>query len=90
MRSHRSGADGVVGIAEIFRNAFFEQVPCLTTPSAPSKEASRLLLDVASTPHAPGGNWQLREFINSSLAAREAMRLKVADGRVSQHRTGAV
>ena len=25
MRSHRSGADGVVGIAEMFRNALFEK-----------------------------------------------------------------
>ena len=37
MRSHCSGADGVVGIAEVFRNAFLEMVPFLTTPSAPSK-----------------------------------------------------
>ena len=25
MRSHRCGADGVVGIAEVFRNAFFRR-----------------------------------------------------------------
>jgi hypothetical protein len=25
MRSHRSGADGVVGIDEVFRNAFFKK-----------------------------------------------------------------
>jgi hypothetical protein len=50
MRSHRSGADGVVGIAEIFRDAFFRRGSIPTTPSAPLKEASRLLLDVASTP----------------------------------------
>ena len=25
MRSHRSGADGVVGIAEVFRNAFLRR-----------------------------------------------------------------
>jgi len=25
MRSHRSGADGVVGSAEVFRNAFFRR-----------------------------------------------------------------
>src|SRR5215472_8129853 len=55
MRSHRSGADGVVGIAELFRNAFLEEVPFWTTPSAPLKEASRLLLDVASTPPMSGG-----------------------------------
>ena len=27
MRSHSSGADGVVGIDEVFQNAFFEEVP---------------------------------------------------------------
>jgi hypothetical protein len=52
-RSHRSGADGVVGIAEVFR--FLEMVPFLTTPSAPLKEASRLLIDVASSPPMSGG-----------------------------------
>src|SRR5215470_12307441 len=61
MRSHRSGADGVVGIDGVFQNAFLEEVPfwttinaspyraCASRPSAPLKEASRLLLDVAST-----------------------------------------
>ena len=42
--------DGVVGIDEVFQNAFLEEVPFWTTPSAPLREASRLLLDVASTP----------------------------------------
>src|SRR5215831_20935214 len=67
MRSHRSGADGVVGIDEVFKNAFLEGVPFSTTinaspyrarasrPSAPLKEASRLLLDVASTHPMSGG-----------------------------------
>jgi hypothetical protein len=42
---------GVVGSAEVLRNAFFRRVvPFSTTRSAPLKEASRLLLDVASTP----------------------------------------
>src|SRR5215831_19110515 len=54
MRSHRSSADGVVGIDEVFQNAFLEEVPFSTTPSAPLKEASRLLLDVASTPPVSG------------------------------------
>ena len=56
MRSHRSGADGVVDIDDVFQNAFLEEVPFWTTPYAPLKEASRLLLDVASTPPVPGGN----------------------------------
>src|SRR5215467_7805045 len=58
MRSHHSGADGVVGIGEVFKNAFLEGVPFSTTPSAPLKEASRLLLDVASTPPVSGGEWR--------------------------------
>src|SRR5262245_25294836 len=33
---------------------FLEEVPFSTTPSAPLKEASRLLLDVASTPEGSG------------------------------------
>jgi hypothetical protein len=66
MRSHRSGADGVVGIAEVFRNAALEEmVPFSTTPSAPLKEASRLLLDVASTPPVSGGEWRA-QFIHNS------------------------
>src|SRR5262245_23805681 len=34
-----------------------DRVPFWTTPSAPLKEASRLLLDVASTPPRSGGEW---------------------------------
>ena len=64
MRSYRSGADGVVGIDEVFQNAFLEEVPFWTTPSAPLKEASRLLLDVASTPPMSGGEWHA-QFIHS-------------------------
>src|SRR5215831_16355566 len=64
MRSHLSGADGVVGIDAVFRNAFLEKVPFLTTPSAPLKEASRLLLDVASTPPMSGGEWHA-QFIHT-------------------------
>src|SRR5262249_12044540 len=37
---------------------------CVTTPSAPSKEASRLLLGVASTPPMSGGEWRT-QFIHS-------------------------
>ena len=35
-----------------------DEVPFPTTPSAPLKEASRLLLDVASTPPMSGGEWR--------------------------------
>ena len=45
MRSLRGGADGA---------------PRPTTPSAPFKEASRLLLDVASTPPMSGEEWRTR------------------------------
>src|SRR5215831_1867033 len=48
---------GVVGIDDVFHNAFLEEVPFWTTPSAPLKEASRLLLDVASNPPMSGGEW---------------------------------
>src|SRR5215470_6503214 len=34
------------------------EAPFRTTPSAPLKEASRLLLDVASTPPMSGGEWR--------------------------------
>src|SRR5262249_11520307 len=64
MRSHRSGADGVVGIDEVFQNAFLEEVPFRTTPSAPLKEASRLLLDVAAAPPMSGGEWHA-QFIHT-------------------------
>jgi len=47
MRSLRIGADGVV--ASLLQSA--------TTPSAPNKEASRQLLDVAATPPSKGGEW---------------------------------
>jgi thiamine monophosphate synthase len=46
-RSLRSGADGVVAHRKISR---------LTTPAAPTKEASRHFLDVASTPPHEEGN----------------------------------
>src|SRR5215471_7949461 len=57
LRSLLSAADGVVGIDAVFQNAFLEEIPFWTTPSAPLKEASRLLLDVASTPPMSGGVW---------------------------------
>jgi hypothetical protein len=37
-------------------------VPFPTTPSAPLKEASRLLLDVASIPPISGGEWRTHSF----------------------------
>jgi len=63
-RSLLSAADGVVVIDEVFQNAFLEEVPFWTTPSAPLKEASRLLLDVASTPPMSGGEWHA-QFIHT-------------------------
>src|SRR5262249_33874836 len=65
MRSHRSGADGVVGIAEVFGMRFLEEAPFSTTPSAPLKEASRLLLEVASSPPVSGGEWRAAQFIHT-------------------------
>src|SRR5262245_11675149 len=66
MRSHCSGADGVVGIDELLRIAFLKKVPFPTTPSAPLKEASRHLLDVASTPPMSGGEWRPNSFFIDS------------------------
>src|SRR5215831_20299379 len=65
LRSLLSAADGVVGIDEVFQNAFLEEIPFWTTPSAPLKEASRLLLDVASTPPMSGGEWGAPQFIHT-------------------------
>ena len=62
-RSLLSAADGVVGIDAVFQNAFLEEVPFPTTPSAPLKEASRLLLDVASTPPMSGGEWHAQVIL---------------------------
>ena len=76
-RSLLSAADGVVGIDEVFQSAFLEEVRFWTTinaspyrarasrPAAPLKEASRLLLDVASTPPMSGGEWHHPKFIHS-------------------------
>ena len=65
-RSHGSGADGVVGIGEVFQNAFLRRGSILsTTPSAPSKEGSRHLLDVASTPPISGGEWHAPQFLHT-------------------------
>src|SRR5215471_21530270 len=68
LRSLLSAADGVVGIDEVFQNAFLQEVPFWTTPSAPLKEASRLLLDVASTPPMSGGVWHA-QFIHTFFEA---------------------
>src|SRR5215831_1989404 len=49
---------GWSGLPECFGMRPLEEVPFSTTPSAPLKEASRLLLDVASTPPVSGGSCQ--------------------------------
>jgi len=46
---------GWSGLPDCFGMRSVERVPFRTTPSAPSKEASRFLLDVASTPPMSGG-----------------------------------
>src|SRR5215472_15841154 len=61
VRSHRSGADGVVNHDDMIRNIFRGTEPRSTTPSAPSKEASRHFLDVSSTPpHEEGSLARLK------------------------------
>src|SRR5215468_9315470 len=46
---------GWSGLPKCFGMRSLEDVPFPTTPSAPLKEASRLLLDVAATPPVSGG-----------------------------------
>jgi hypothetical protein len=75
MRSHPSGADGVVGNDEVFQNTFFRKGSFYhinaspyraraSRPSAPLNNASRLLLDVAATPPMSGGEWHA-QFIHT-------------------------
>ena len=49
---------GWLGLKKCFKMRSLEEVPFPTPPSAPLKEASRLLLDVASTPPMSGGEWR--------------------------------
>src|SRR5215510_2664152 len=65
---------GWLGSPKCFGMRSSEEVPFSTTinaspyrarasrPSAPPKEASRLLLDVASTPPISGGEWRAAQF----------------------------
>src|SRR5215831_16791398 len=58
---------GWLGVPKCFGMPSSEEVvPFSTTPSAPFKEASRLLLDVASTPPMSGGEWRTR-FIHTCI-----------------------
>src|SRR5215831_10040620 len=54
---------GWLGLPKRFGRRSLKQVPSVTTPSAPLKEASRHLLGVASTPPMSGGEWRA-EFIH--------------------------
>src|SRR5215813_2490547 len=57
---------GWSGLMKCFKmRSLGEMVSFPTTPSAPSKEASRLLLDVASTPPVSGGEWRAAESIHT-------------------------
>src|SRR5215468_11476554 len=49
---------GWLGLTKCFGMRSLKRVRFPTTPSAPSKEASRLLIDVASTPPVSGGEWR--------------------------------
>src|SRR5215470_15644164 len=60
---------GWSGSTKRFRMRSLEEVPFSTTPSAPLKEASRLLLDVGSTPPMPGGEWPAQFIQAKPLAA---------------------
>ena len=56
---------GWSGLTKRFGMHFLKKVPFPTTPSAPSKDASRLLLDVAATPPMSGGDWRATPFIHT-------------------------
>src|SRR5215467_5926940 len=56
---------GWSGLPKCFKMHSLKEVPLSTTPAAPLKEASRLLLDVASTPPMSGGEWHHPKFIHS-------------------------
>src|SRR5215467_11142839 len=56
---------GWLGLTKCFRVHFLEKGAFSTTPSAPLKEASRLLLDVASTPPVSGGECRAAPFIHT-------------------------
>src|SRR5215469_13076373 len=57
---------GWSGLPKCFGMHSLRRFPFPTTPSAPLKEASRLLLDVASTPPMSGGEWRA-QFIHTFL-----------------------
>src|SRR5215472_2018240 len=57
---------GWLGSPKCFGMRSSEEVPFSTTPSAPLKEASRLLLNVASTPPMSGGEWRT-QFIHTCI-----------------------
>src|SRR5262249_17736744 len=61
-----SAQTGWSGLPKCSGMRSLEGVPFSTTPSAPLKEALRLLLDVASTPPMPGGEWRA-QFIQTLL-----------------------
>ena len=54
---------GWLGLPKCFGMRSLKKVPFPTTPSAPIKEASQLLIDVASTPPMSGGEWRA-QFIH--------------------------
>src|SRR5262249_28594572 len=55
---------GWLALMKCFKVPSLKGIPLATTPSAPSKEASRHLIDVASTPPMSGGEWRVH-FIHS-------------------------
>ena len=57
---------GWSGLPRCFGMRSLDEVPFSTTPSAPLKEASRLLLDVASTPPVSGGEFSLQQLSSIS------------------------
>jgi spermidine synthase len=70
---------GWSGLPTSFGMRSLEEVPSLTTPSAPSKEASQHLIDVASTPPMSGGEWRA-QFIHTFIESPRLWGIYLAIG----------
>ena len=70
MRSHRSGADGVVGIAEVLRNALFTRGPILDHPVRSVKGGFATFLLMSRPPLLCQEGSGALTFIHTFLSSR--------------------
>src|SRR5215467_1720481 len=76
---------GWSGLPKCLGMRFLEEVPFPTTPSAPSKEASRLLIEVASTPPISGGEWRApNSFTPSYMNTRISLNQRNTRGHTAR------